>query len=74
MEVGEQIEAMRVHFGMSKAELARKARMAESSLYRIETARRSPNLETLSRIVGALNVIAITDRQGTRIRERTERD
>jgi transcriptional regulator with XRE-family HTH domain len=53
--IGERIQSLIDALGSSQSEVARRARMTPGTLNNVLTGKRSPNVETLSRIATALN-------------------
>lgn len=56
MDIGERIKLLREKIGMSQAELAKKANIAQSSISYIESGGKSPSLETLECICNGLGI------------------
>jgi transcriptional regulator with XRE-family HTH domain len=54
--LGEAIEDMRSERGLTRRQLAKRARMSYSYLHNLETGRRTPNLELLTKIAWALDM------------------
>ncbi|MFP7755558.1 helix-turn-helix domain-containing protein [Thermodesulfobacteriota bacterium B35] len=50
------VRAWREHFGMTQAELARKAGMSQPALARIEKGAGTPRMSTLSRLADAMGI------------------
>jgi len=55
-QIGSKIRELRISHGLTQAQLANAADIAQSSLYQIEHARVLPSIERLCRIAEALNV------------------
>ncbi len=54
MNIGQRVREAREELGMQRTVLARRIGVAENTVYRIETGRRTPSVELLEKIAGAL--------------------
>lgn len=56
MNFGKRLRAYRVKLDMTQKDLARKARLSESTISRYETSTRLPNFQSIQRLAVALGV------------------
>ena len=56
MSIGKRIKEIRLEKGMTQKELAEKCGMFDSALRRIENGKQNPKIETIERIIEALNI------------------
>lgn len=56
MDIGKKLRGLRKLYGLSGIELGKKADIGQSTISEIEAGKRSPTVETVEKICGALNV------------------
>lgn len=56
LDVGKRIKTLRENFGLSQNELAKRAKIAQSSLSYIEAGNKSPSIETIMFICEGLGI------------------